>query len=230
MKPSQVKPLLAQTEIFGQLSDSALDLLSEKAVERKFRKGHVIFHQGDPGTSICVLAEGIVKVMVTSEKGDEMVLVTLESPATFGELAVVDGLERSASIEAMEPCTVLFLDRATLLNLIQTDPSFAEGVLRSLGALLRRLTDQAADFVFLDLHGRVAKLLLSYAESRGEKTDQGTVLDLHLTQGDIARMVGGSRQSVNGILRTFDERGYLEVQRKVVVLKRLDLLARRAGL
>ena len=230
MKPEQVKPLLAQTEIFGELDDAALDLLSQKAVERKFRKGHVIFHQGDPGSSICVLVSGIVKVMVTSEKGDEMVLVTLESPATFGELAVVDGLERSASVEVMEPCTVLFLDRDTLLSLIQSDSSFAEGLLRSLGALLRRLTDQAADFVFLDLHGRVAKLLLSYADSRGEKTDEGTVLDLHLTQGDIARMVGGSRQSINGILRSFDERGYVEVRRKVVVLKRLDLLSRRAGL
>ena len=230
MKPEQIKPLLAQTEIFGELNDSALDLLAQKAVERKFRKGHIIFHQGDPGNSICVLVDGIVKVMVTSEKGDEMVLVTLESPATFGELAVVDGLGRSASIEAMEASTVLFLDRDTLLSLIQSDPSFAEGLLRSLGALLRRLTDQAADFVFLDLHGRVAKLLLSYAETRGEQTDEGTVLDLHLTQGDIARMVGGSRQSINGILRTFDERGYLEMQRKVVILKRLDLLSRRAGL
>ncbi|MDQ4145477.1 MAG: Crp/Fnr family transcriptional regulator [Actinomycetota bacterium] len=229
MRPNEAKPLLAQTEIFGQLDDSALDRLAEKAIERRFRRGP-IFHQGDPGNSVFVLIEGLVKVMVTSEKGDEMVLVTLESPATFGELAVIDGLDRSATVEAVEPCRVLILGRDVLMDLVRQDRSFAEGLLRSLGGLIRRLTDQAADFVFLDLHGRVAKLLLAFADTRGEKTDDGTVLDLHLTQGDIARMVGGSRQSVNQIIRSFENRGYLEVQRKVVILKNLDLLARRAGL
>ena len=230
MKPSEVKPFLAQTDIFGQLSDAALERLADKALERRFKKGQPIFYQGDPGNSVYVLVSGMVKVMVTSEKGDEMVLVTLESPATFGELAVIDGRERSASVEALEPSSVLVFGRDVLFELIREDASFAEGLLRSLGGLIRRLTDQAADFVFLDLHGRVAKLLLQFAETRGEKTDDGTVLDLHLTQGDIARMVGGSRQSVNQIIRSFENRGYLEVHRKVMVLKSLDLLARRAGL
>ncbi len=230
MKPDEVKPLLAETDIFGQLDDSALDRLAERAVDRRFRKGSPIFYQGDPGTSVFVLVEGLVKVMVTSEKGDEMVLVTLESPATFGELAVIDGLERSATVEAIEPCRVLILGRDVLMDLVREDRAFAEGLLRSLGGLIRRLTDQAADFVFLDLHGRVAKLLLAFADTRGEKTEEGTVLDLHLTQGDIARMVGGSRQSVNQIIRSFENRGYLEVQRKVVILKNLELLERRAGL
>jgi CRP-like cAMP-binding protein len=230
MRPNEAKPILAQTEIFGQLSDAALDLLADKAIERRFRKGTPIFHQGDPGTSVFVLVEGLVKVMVTSEKGDEMVLVTLESPATFGELAVIDGQDRSATVEAIEPCRVLLLGRDVLMDLVRRDPSFAEGLLVSLGSLVRRLTDTAADFVFLDLHGRVAKLLLQLGETRGEKSEEGTVLDLHLTQGDIARMVGGSRQSVNQIIRSFENRGYVEVQRKVVILKNLDLLARRAGL
>ena len=230
MKPSEVKPFLAQTDIFGQLSDAALERLADKALERRFKKGQPIFYQGDSGNSVYVLVSGMVKVMVTSEKGDEMVLVTLESPATFGELAVIDGRERSASVEALEPSSVLVFGRDVLFELIREDASFAEGLLRSLGGLIRRLTDQAADFVFLDLHGRVAKLLLQFAETRGEKTDDGTVLDLHLTQGDIARMVGGSRQSVNQIIRSFENRGYLEVHRKVMVLKSLDLLARRAGL
>ncbi len=230
MRANEAKPLLARTEIFGQLDDAALDLLADKAIERRFRKGTPIFHQGDPGNSVFVLVEGLVKVMVTSEKGDEMVLVTLESPATFGELAVIDGLDRSATVEAIEACRVLVLGRDVLMSLVQDHPALAEGLLRSLGGLIRRLTDQAADFVFLDLHGRVAKLLLQFADTRGEKTDDGILLDLHLTQGDIARMVGGSRQSVNQIIRSFENRGYLDVQRKVVILKNLDLLARRAGL
>ena len=230
MRPERVKPLLAATDIFKSLSEDSLDMLARQAVERRFSKSYRIFHQGDPGDALFVLVEGIVKVSVTSERGDEMVLVTLEPPATFGELAVADGLERSATVETLEETSVLSIGRDPLLALIEKDPAFAKGLLSSLGGLIRRLTDQAADFVFLDLHARVAKLLLQLADSRGEETEDGTVLDLHLTQGDIAQMVGGSRQSVNQIIRSFENRGYLEVHRKAVILKSLPMLARRAGL
>lgn len=230
MRPERIKPLLAATEIFKSLSDEALDRLARHSMERRFSKSYRIFHQGDPGDTLFVLVEGIVKVSVTSERGDEMVLVTLEPPATFGELAVADGLERSATVETLEETSVLSIGRDPLLALIEEDPAFAKGMLCSLGGLIRRLTDQAADFVFLDLHARVAKLLLQLASSRGEETDGGTVLDLHLTQGDIAQMVGGSRQSVNQIIRSFENKGYLEVHRKAVVLKSLPMLERRAGL
>lgn len=230
MNPSQIKTLLARSEIFSHLSDDVLDELSQQAVERKFSKSYRVFHQGDPGNSVFVLVSGAVKVSVTSEKGDEMVLITLEPPASFGELAVIDGRERSATVETLEETSVLMLRGDPLQALMDRDPSLAKGMLRSLGDLVRRLTDRAADFVFLDLHSRVAKLLLQLADARGEQTDEGTVLDLHLTQGDIAQMVGGSRQSVNQIIRSFENRGYLEVHRKVVILKDLDVLARRAGL
>ena len=230
MKPFQITSALKETEIFGGLDDDVLERLSQHAMERRFSKSYRIFHQGDPGTGVFVLVSGTVKVTVTSEKGDEMVLVTLEPPATFGELSIIDGLERSATVETLEETSVLMVARDPLLALMDEDPALTKGMLRSLGSLVRRLTDRAADFVFLDLHARVAKLLLQLADARGEQTEEGTVLDLHLTQGDIAQMVGGSRQSVNQIIRSFENRGYLEVHRKVVVLKSLDMLARRAGL
>ena len=230
MKPERIKPLLAATEMFSSLNDQALERLSRQAVERRFSKSYRIFHQGDPGNALFVLVEGIVKVTVTSERGDEMVLVTLEPPATFGELAVADGLERSATVETLEETSVLSIAREHVLALIDDDPTCAKGLLCSLGGLIRRLTDQAADFVFLDLHARVAKVLLQLADSRGEQVDGGIALDLHLTQGDIAQMVGGSRQSVNQIIRSFENKGYIEVGRKAVILKSLPMLERRAGL
>jgi CRP-like cAMP-binding protein len=103
-------------------------------------------------------------------------------------------------------------------------------LLRSIGGVVRRLTEQASDLVFLDLHGRVAKLLLALAAERGEKRGEEIMLDLHMTQSDLAGMVGGSRQSVNQILRTFERRGYLEFHGRQVVLKEPELLRRRATL
>ena len=122
---------------------------------------------------------------------------------------------------------MLRFERTTLLELVQRYPPVGVGLLRSLGRLLRRLTDQASDLVFLDLHGRVAKLLVRFAEA--EAVADEVVLDLHLTQGDIAQMVGGSRQSVNQILRALADSGYLEIRGRRIVIKELDQLRRRAG-
>jgi CRP-like cAMP-binding protein len=176
-----------------------------------------------------VVTEGRVKVVVTSEEGDEMLLVTLQPVDVFGELALIDGEPRSASAETLEPTKVLVLTRTTFLETLHESPAMTESLLRSMGAVLRRLTEQAADLVFLDLHGRVAKLLLGLAEKGGDG-GSATELDLKLTQTDLASMVGGSRQSVNQILRSFEQRGYLEMQGRKLILKAPEQLRRRAGL
>ena len=222
--------LLAETQIFAELDDSALKKLGERATQRTYDKGQLIFHQGDLAGSLFVMREGLVKVFVTSEAGDEMVFVTLRPPDTFGELALLDGLERSASAEAVEPTTVIELDRNTFLDLLNSTPHMTDALLQSMGRVLRRLTEQASDLVFLDLHGRVAKLLVSIADERGLPLTDGQELDLQLTQSDLARMVGGSRQSVNQILRSFERRGYLDIDGRKVVVKEAELLKRRAGL
>jgi CRP-like cAMP-binding protein len=229
MRADRSVDLLAQTELFGELDRATLQQVAEHAIRRSYKKGSLIFVQGDRGDALFVLVEGLLKVLVTSEQGDEMVLVTLRPPATFGELALVDGGPRSASVEVVEPATVLSFERTTLLELAQRYPPVGVGLLRSLGSLLRRLTGQASDFVFLDLHGRVAKLLVRFAEAEVLAPQGEVVLDLHLTQGDLARMVGGSRQSVNQILRSLASRGYLELRGRSIVIKELSQLRRLAG-
>ena len=159
-----------------------------------------------------------------------MVLTTLHPPEVFGELALIDGGPRSASAEALEPSVVLVLTRPTLLELLAQHPTLTDSLLRSLGAVLRRLTEQTSDLVFLDLHGRVAKLLLNLALEQRAEANELSVLDLHMTQSDLAGMVGGSRQSVNQILQYFQGRGYIKLDGRRVELLRPDLLRRRAGL
>ncbi len=230
MSIETVAGLLGATDLFKGLDPSVLDQLARSVAARSYRRGHLIFSQGEPGDSLFVISEGLVKVFVTSEEGEDMVLVTLRTPETFGELALIDGGLRSASAEALEPTSALTLSRNTLLELLQSHPALAQALLASLGGLVRRLTEQAADLVFLDLHGRVAKLLLSLAEERGRHEDQLVLLDLQVTQGDLAAMVGGSRQSVNHILHAFQRRGYLDIEGRRIALKDLPALARRAGL
>jgi CRP/FNR family transcriptional regulator, cyclic AMP receptor protein len=222
--------LLRRTRLFAGLGEPTLRTLADRSLERSFPRHGRLFHQGDPGTGLYVLVSGLVKVVVTSEDGEEMVLVTLGPGEALGELSIVDGGPRSASAEALEPTVALMITREVLLDLATRDRGLTEALLQALGGLLRRLTEQAADLVFLDLPGRVAKLLAGLAAERGSATPEGIELDATLTQTDLAGMVGASRQSVNQILQGFARRGYLQVQGRRIVIHRLDLLRRRAGL
>lgn len=217
--------LLAATDLFGHLDEGSLGWLSAEAIERIYHKNQYIFRVGDPGDWLFVMADGLVKLELSSLAGEEMVLTTVKPPQTFGELALLDGGPRSANAEAVQDSRLICIPRRDILALISRQPQLADSLFRSLGGMLRRLTDQAADQVFLDLPGRVAKLLLALA---GDSATGGAEIDVPLTQTDLAQMVGGSRQRVNRILASFEARGLLEVHGRRMVIKRPDQLRERA--
>src|SRR5690349_1573812 len=135
--------VLAGTRLFGALPPADLARVAASAVPRRYGKGHFLCHQGDPGDRLFVVADGMVKVTFTSERGDEMVLVTLGAHEVIGELAVLDEGPRSASVVAVVPTTVLMLSRPVLLRLMTTHQAVLNALLVSLGATVRRLTEQA---------------------------------------------------------------------------------------
>lgn len=221
--------LLANSALFADLASQALEFLAERATLLEFERGRTIFHQGDDGDTLFVIADGLVKVWVSSGEGGEMVLATLRSPDAFGELTAIDGRPRSASATALEPTTLVALDRNTLLDAVHRHPDVADGMMRALGGLARRITEQTSDLVFLDLAGRLAKTLATLADRDGREEDGAVVLALPLTQTELAEMVGGSRQSVNQILKTFEARGFLDIRGREVVISDLDSLRRRGS-
>ena len=229
LSTSEASALLAGTVIFGQLDPATLAGLADESTIRPYRKGQRIFHQGDAGDCLFVVAEGLLKVFTVSEQGDDMVLATLRRPDTFGELAIIDGGPRSASVEALEPTVLLAISRSAFTRLVRQYPSLVDAVLKSVAGLLRDVLERASDLVFLDLPGRVAKTILDLGDERGETSPEGIRVDVELTQGDLAALVGGSRSTVNQILHAFEQRGYVALQGRMLVLKRPELLRRRAG-
>ena len=223
-----LRRLLRETPLFAGLDAAAADELARRLVRRTYDRGQPLFHQGDVGDSLYVLVEGAVAIVVSSENGDRMVLTTLHAPDVVGEIALLDGGPRSASAEAVEPVTALILSRATFLELVKEHAALADQLLRGLGALVRRLSEQAADFVFLDLGGRIAKILLRLAEDV-PRVD-GVPIEVPVVQVRLAEMAGGSRQSVNQILQSFAQRGYVEITGRRVLICDPEALARRAGL
>ena len=230
MDQAQVASFLTQTRLFAGLDPAALATLAAEGHERTYKRRAAIFYEGDPGDAFYVVVRGAVKVYVTSPQGAEMVLTTVRPPDTLGEVSLFDEGPRSASAEALEPVRALTFARSTVLGVAERDPRISEALLRAAGALLRRLTSQTADLVFLDLEGRIAKLIADSAEARGRQQADVIVLDLDFTQGELATMVGGSRQSVNQILRALEGRGFLAIDRHSIAVKDLAALRRRASM
>jgi CRP/FNR family transcriptional regulator, cyclic AMP receptor protein len=197
--------VLARTELFKGVDDAARRLVAERVGERVVERGRSVFVQGEPGDRMYVLAEGAVKLYVSSRDGGIVELARHQPPASFGELALLDGGPRSASAEAVERSVLLVVIRAELLRLLRSEEKVAEALLRALGTMVRRTTRQVTDLVFLDLRGRVARQLLLLAE---DGNGAGAVTR-RVTQGELATMVGGARQTVNQVLRSLESSGYI---------------------
>jgi len=225
--PERIATVLAGSTVFAGLDQPSLDVLAGLAVVRNYRRGQFIFQQDDPGDAMYVMLSGSVKVLVNSADGGQVLFCTLEPEDCFGELSFLDGRPRSAAIETVGPVQVIVLSRAAVDSVFDANPAIARALLVSLCDMVRRLSEQAADLVFLDLEGRLAKCLDRLAEEKGVVQGDGIRLDLTLTQSDLAGMVGASRPSVNQALAAFNRRGYLRTEsRNIVITDRAGLRRR----
>ena len=216
---------LTGVDIFAGLEPEVRQRVIAAAVPRTYRKGQLLFVENDPGESLIILRRGAVMVFRTAPTGERAVLSVMRPPETVGELSLLDGGARSLSAEAIEDCQALALSRAAFLDLVHSNPRILDAVMRSLGALIRRLTEQNTDHVFLDLPGRVAKTLVRLAGDT-----QAPMVTIELNQSQLAEMAGGSRQSVNQAIGSFASRGWLRTEGRRIVVTDLAALRRRAGM
>jgi CRP/FNR family transcriptional regulator/CRP/FNR family cyclic AMP-dependent transcriptional regulator len=216
-----------QVNIFNGLSDEEIGELTLAARRRAFRSGEVIFHRDDPGQVMYVIKEGKVKICLISPDGQEISLVVFGQGDHFGELALLDGLPRSADAIAMERVECYTLQRSDFHNAIMKYPKIGIRVMEVLAERLRKTDQQVEDLIFLDVYGRVAKKLLELSDTHGKKVDQGVRIEVRLTQQELASMVGASRESVNKVLGYFTEKHYISTDKHRITLHRISDLERR---
>lgn len=220
---------LARCPLFEQADARMLQSLAARLRRRRFRRNEVIFHQGDPGDSLHIVAAGGVKIVLPSTEGEEAIIATLRPGDFFGELALLDGAPRSATATAVEPSETLVLPRAVFMELLDSVPGLRDALLAALAYELRRLTGQVEELHFLDLAGRLA-MRLSRLAREGQPDATGQMrLDWPYTQSDLAAMIGGTRQSVNRLLRELEEEHLISIESDQLVIRDLDELARRAA-
>jgi CRP/FNR family transcriptional regulator/CRP/FNR family cyclic AMP-dependent transcriptional regulator len=220
---------LARIPLLRDVSPDSLEQLTRCLRRRVYHRGEVIFHQGDPGDTMHLVRSGRIKIVVPSESGDEAVLAILGPGDCFGELAVIDGGPRSASVVAMEQVETLMLGRQDFLAFFRGNSEAAERLVVNLARIIRRVNEDVADLAFLDLPGRLAKKLLDLADSHGEPTDGGKGIEISvpLTQEELAGMIGATRPSVNKVLGWYEDQGAIQRRGRKIAILKPDMLRRR---
>ena len=215
--------VLKEVPLFAGFSPNELADLASFVRPRRYPRGSIIFHQGDPGTTLYLIETGEVKLTVTAQSGKEVTLALLGPGAFFGELSLLDGGPRSANAVARVDCTLGVLDREHLLRVLVEHPPANASLLSVVTRRLRRTTAQVHDALFLDIAARLAKVLLQFTETKSQSPD-GLLSSPKLTQEELAELVGGTRESINKCLGIFTRQGLVRCHRGMVtVLKPEEL-------
>jgi CRP-like cAMP-binding protein len=219
---------LARCLLFEHADAHMLQSIASGLRRRRYRRNEVIMHQGDPGDSLHVVAVGAVKIVLPSAEGEEAIIATLRPGDFFGELALLDGAPRSATVTAVEPSETLVLPRKVFVEMLDSVPGLRDALLSGLAHELRRLTGHVEELHFLDLAGRLAMRLTRLAHEAQPDAHGKITLDWPYTQSDLAAMIGGTRQSVNRLLSELVEGGLIEIHPDVIVIADVEELERRA--
>ena len=227
--PSPPNQPLAGVPLFAGLAPAALADLVQASRVRRYPRGPVLFSEGDPGDGLLILEEGTVRISRYTAAGQEVVLALVAAPAAFGELALIDGEPRSATVTATRPLTVRLLDRQAFLALLDREPTVERALLHTLAGMVRATNDRLTDLVALDVPGRLAKWLLTHMDTLPDSERGELVVSLALNQAELATELGTTRVSVNRALKTFEALQAISVERGRIVVHRRDLLLAHTG-
>lgn len=215
MKGSELVDLIAAGSLFAGASAEQLDAIAARATARTFARGDVLMHQGDPGDACYILTAGVARVSVIAANGREITLDFLEKGAVAGEIALLDGAERTASVTAIEPVSALRLDRNALRDIIASRPDFAWQLL---GQMARRLRTANATIESDRAFASGPRLARSLIRLMATGPD-GARLRHQLNQTDLAHFAGMSREQINRQLSIWADNGIIErVQGQVRIL------------
>jgi len=211
--------LLRRVPLFAELEERELERFSQVAVPRAFPSGSRVFHEGDPSDACYIVRSGSFRVTREHPDGRAITLATVGPGEIFGELAMLDGEARSASVEALEDGELLALPARDVRSLLAGHAEITFKFLEALVRRLRRANERIARQSFQTVPGRIAGVLLQLVEEQvpTETPDQVTI---RMSQADLAQLAGTSRESASRFLADLERAGVIEGRRgRVTVLE-----------
>lgn len=215
-RPSELARLLRGCSLFRDLDEPDLRILAARARRQRWEAGETIFSAGDPGESLMGVLSGAVRISRPVADGGEIIVADFATGEIFGEIALLDGNGRSADAIALSRCEVIVLERRDLMPFLLQRPAFCVSLLRLLCGKLRVADERSSDFLFLDLPSRLAKALLRLCQPGGADQTPGRT---SLRQGELARIVGGTRPRINQLLKEWERSGILQLHKGWIVVR-----------
>jgi CRP-like cAMP-binding protein len=196
-----IRKFLQRLPIFKNLSDDNLEQIIDDFSPVTFSRGDSIFYQTDESTDLYIILNGSVRACLQNEEGQELVLTHFREGDFFGEMSLLDGRPRSASMITQEETTLAVLKRNKFLNTLKTEPMIAIDMLSALVQRLRKADEMIESLAFLDVKERLVKYLLEIATSEGETGEDGTIKVKKLTHKELASRTGASREAITKVLK-----------------------------
>src|SRR2546421_7737438 len=221
---------LKKVPLFLELDDAELHQLTSVMREQHYKKHTTIVRVDDPGGALYILKNGLVKITLEDQHGYEMILRILYPTDFFGEMSLLDGMPRSATVTAQEASDVLIMSREHFLSIIEQSPKILLKMTAVLSKRLRQANELIHSLAFYDVYGKVARLLLNLAAERGRVTEQATVIDMRLTQQELAELAGMTRETMARTLREFQQAGCIRVESGIISILEVAMLQREGRL
>ncbi|MFD1695332.1 Crp/Fnr family transcriptional regulator [Roseibium aestuarii] len=228
---AEIKDFLQNSFSLEGLSADLVAGLACLARPMKIGAGAILFDAGDPGNGCYAVIDGSLKVSILSVEGDEQLLAVLGPGHLVGELALLDGRPRSATVTALKATQLAFIEKQAFERFSDANPAVYRHMLSIVGQRLRQANDVLAARSFLPLPGRVAQTLLQLAETFGKPLDDGRVL-IHykLSQADIANMAGAARENVSRVLNDWKRAGTVTRISGYYCIEKPEILTKAATL
>jgi CRP/FNR family transcriptional regulator, cyclic AMP receptor protein len=211
-----VRTVLERNPLFRGLASPTLERISRVCVRRAYERDAIIFSQSDPGDALYGVVTGRVRISASSAGGKEVFLNIMEPGDTFGEIALLDGRPRTAGASTTVASELFIVTREQFLALLAHEPQLVEHVLQLLCARLRWVSGFAEESALLPVPARLARRLLSLGKLHGHDTRAG--IELKVSQDEMARFLGLSRQIVNQHLQTWKDQGWVDLGRGRIVI------------
>jgi CRP/FNR family transcriptional regulator, cyclic AMP receptor protein len=202
--------LIRTIPIFTELDENEAKKIADIGISRKYSKNSIVFLEEETGAALFIIISGKVKVVRTDDEGKEVILSILGSGEFFGEMALLDGLPRSATVVSTEESELFMIHRREFMQLVENSSQVVVSLLRELTRRLRKADEQIKSLSLKDAVGRVANVIIQLADDSGKiKKGQVVIPDFPLQQ-DLANMAGTSRETISRTIHQFIREGYLE--------------------
>lgn len=224
---SKIISMLENIPIFESFSPEELGRIASLFVEHKYKKGTILFFEGDPGEDFYLVKNGVVKIYRLDDT-KEIILALFRDGDFFGEMSLIQkGLTRSATAETLEACSIYTLSRSEFFQFLESSPRLCLKLLEITADRLRKANEQIFDLTFLGVRSRIFKTIIRLSEEYGEPSQQGSFINMKLTHQELANLVGTVRESVTKVLQELQEENIILIQKKKIILKNMDALQRK---